>query len=102
MHFSFVVVLTALAACMSVSACNTFEQLCSVNTDCCPDLRCVPSDDQTPLLTSCDANRIVIPRPVVRLPMGQSTKRKAQLDITSGIWINFTGVWATVSAPVNQ
>lgn len=35
------------------------------------------------LLTSCDADRMVIYRPVVRLPMGQSTKRKAQLDSES-------------------
>ncbi|KAG2752728.1 hypothetical protein P692DRAFT_20830226 [Suillus brevipes Sb2] len=58
MRFSFVVVLTALTACMSVSACSTSQQRCYPNnSNCCPGLHC-----------ACYANSLKITGTVFRLP----------------------------------
>ncbi|KAG1746391.1 hypothetical protein EDB19DRAFT_1689214 [Suillus lakei] len=66
MHFSFLVVVTALAACISVTACSQLADRCTKDRDCCSGLRCdfvavsmsslPPIQVSTPLLTPCNAN----------------------------------------------
>ncbi|OAX36832.1 hypothetical protein K503DRAFT_772113 [Rhizopogon vinicolor AM-OR11-026] len=41
MHFSFLAVLAALTAFVSVSACSIQYGACTDDTDCCADLVCV-------------------------------------------------------------
>ncbi|KAG2743674.1 hypothetical protein P692DRAFT_20838365 [Suillus brevipes Sb2] len=60
MRFSFAVILTALAACASVSACSSSQQRCYPNnSNCCPGLKC-----------ACYANSLKITGTVFRLPTG--------------------------------
>ncbi|KAG2043864.1 hypothetical protein BDR03DRAFT_940091 [Suillus americanus] len=40
MHFSFLVVVTALVACMSVTACSPQFGTCARDSDCCKTMKC--------------------------------------------------------------
>ncbi|KAG2053419.1 hypothetical protein BDR06DRAFT_956481 [Suillus hirtellus] len=40
MHFSFLVVVTALTACMSVTACSPQFTACQYDIECCPKYLC--------------------------------------------------------------
>ncbi|KAG2043870.1 hypothetical protein BDR03DRAFT_940112, partial [Suillus americanus] len=40
MRLSFLVVVTVLVACMSVTACSPQFDSCTKDSDCCSDLRC--------------------------------------------------------------
>ncbi|KAG1878826.1 hypothetical protein F4604DRAFT_575466 [Suillus subluteus] len=61
MHFSFLLVVTALAACMSATACSPQFGTCAIDSDCCKTMKCnlksvsmsslLCIQDSTPLLT---------------------------------------------------
>ncbi|KIK35199.1 hypothetical protein CY34DRAFT_812358 [Suillus luteus UH-Slu-Lm8-n1] len=40
MHFSFLVVVTALAVCVSANACHYQLHICDRDSECCGSLRC--------------------------------------------------------------
>ncbi|OAX32742.1 hypothetical protein K503DRAFT_584421 [Rhizopogon vinicolor AM-OR11-026] len=42
MHFSFLLIIVALTASMSVSACSELDVDCDVSSECCSGLYCDP------------------------------------------------------------
>ncbi|KAG1902844.1 uncharacterized protein F5891DRAFT_131185 [Suillus fuscotomentosus] len=79
MHFSFLVVVTALTACMSVTACSPQFTTCQHDTDCCPKYLCASTSVSMSswlciqdflLLTPCTSISLPVRKcAIIRLPM---------------------------------
>ncbi|OAX35895.1 hypothetical protein K503DRAFT_339327 [Rhizopogon vinicolor AM-OR11-026] len=63
MRFSFLVVIAALTASMSVSACSWYGGNCTADSDCCDDYYCDISGDRLADSLTCTSRHLLLNRP---------------------------------------